>query len=155
MNLHRAAALKRVCCRANTLQGTGKEPGQVCASSSGGTEAVDSRRLKKLWPEEEEKKERISQVNSEVGRRMLGTSLLYLKERDQGNAALLEGCLFFFFFSFYLSPLPLNMKNPSKVSEKLSNQDRGLIICPYFAVPESRAEPWLLLFSFSFSVVKF
>lgn len=89
---------KEGCCRANTLQGTGKEPGQVCASSPGGTEAVDSQRLKKLWPEEEEKKERISQVNSEVGRRMLCTSLPCLKERDQGNAALLEGCPFFFFF---------------------------------------------------------
>lgn len=60
-------------------------------------------------------------MNSKVGRRMLDTSLPYLKERDQGSAALLEGCLFFFF----LSPLPLNMKNPSEVSEKLSSQDKS------------------------------
>lgn len=122
MNLHKAAALKTVCCRANTLQGTGKEPGQVCASSPGGTEAVDSQTEKAVARGGgEEGKDQPSEQRS--WKENAWHFFAILKGERSGQCSTAGRLLFFFFF--YLSPLPLNVKNPSKVSEKLSNQDKN------------------------------
>lgn len=48
-NLLSTASLKRLCCRTSTLQVTGKEPSQICASYPRAAETVDSQRLKSLW----------------------------------------------------------------------------------------------------------
>lgn len=80
-------------------------------------------------------------MNSKVGRRMLDTSLPYLKERDQGSAALLEGCLFFFFFSFPSSfEHEKSQRGVRETIQPRQKQTVGSSSVLIFAVPESSAE---------------